>query len=1507
MVNLNFANIRHHEGSQNTGFEELVCQLARLQKPESGVRFVKKAGAGGDAGVECYWILTDESEVCWQAKYFPDGMNSSRWQQLNESFNTALEKHPNLTTYVICLPLDKSDSRKKGKGGKQVVSVEDEWIDHVKKWTEVAKKQGRSVGFVFWGKHEITSFLSIDDPLYSGRALYWFNEPVLGFDTFKQIAQKARDSLGDRYTPAFHVDLPIVKNFDGLCLNEQWWEELEEKIAKLDEQRNQFFKAFTEDKPDLLDKDKIGSLKSVCSEVFRVLSESLNTKNTHFKVQNVREIVDEISKYYDVLYNGSYTEKIQGNKDYETESGIFHSFFGEFRDFSGFLETKKVKAGEVKAALLSGEAGIGKSHLLCDISLHRIESSLPTVFLLGSQYGGGNPNELIKDAVDLKGYRDKQVLGAIDAAGEAYGSRALIVIDAINEGLSRDDWHNHIRGFLSEVSTFNNIAVLLSCRSTYLRYILPDSINEECLVEIHHYGFRGYEHRAAEMYLSQQGISKPSAPILAPEFTNPLFLKTCCQALKANNQNAFPKGLQGITSLFDFYLESIEKTVARNKRYTPDEEIIKSALIEFSSKLYPDHLTGTPNAEARSLINAHDPNANRGDSLFNELLHEGILSEDISYESESRGKPVIRFTYERFSDHFVAQQILERYNSENIDEIFSAKQPLGKIILDHGYYKIAGIFEALAIIIAEKYNRELIDLLPKEADVDKWQLDEMFSNTVIWRSPDSFSDRTLELLNQIRGFGNDSPALDILLKLSTEPKHPWNAELIHRNLIDKKIAERDHFWSIYIACGDSSEEDGEAESIVRTLIEWACFGDISNVEVERIKLCAITLLWFLTTPNRKIRDRSTKSLVRILSNYPSLLPDLLRGFHEINDLYLVERLYAVAYGVICNINDLQIISDTANIVYEIVFKDGNPVPHILLRDYARGILEYALRRELLSEAIKPASFGPPYNSKWPLENPTKEEVDKLAGDKYSSRIKSSLMGFPGDFGNYTMGCVHRWSSTPLSEPSLEEGYKLKKEFAENFLDGEVQKEYIEKIKPAQRGTIDIQAILKELKEDDFSSDEMQKAREQERKREDEFRDKVKYQLDDEKKEYYRWLSGLSNDRPAAFSRKWAQRWVCKRAYEFGWTEELFSEFEKMCSYGRGGGPSGGAMERVGKKYQWLALHEFLARLSDNVHWIDRGYSDIEDKRYYGPWQIHKRDIDPTVWIRHNGEYHSYYNEQNTWWQPYSFPFADIDNLSDQIDFLWDEKIVPDFSELLQVKEHDKQTHWTVLRGFWSENQRKYSNKEDAPRLDAWFKINTIFICKKDYKVVEEKIRNQALRDPNIISIPSTQHQGYLGEYPWHPICRFMSGWYEPDTGFRELIPTKYFVPVSKYEWESGSKDHSLDNSLSFYLPAKELVENLGLSRSEDDFGSWRNDNKVIFRDPSINEYGPSYALMNSKKLIEWLNENEMEVIWLVGGEKQLFSSNVSTFYGRLAYSGLFRLKDGKHSGSLWFEREEPSK
>ena len=199
MQNIDFSQIRNHDGSQSKGFEELVCQLARLSKPENAKEFIRKDGAGGDAGVECYWKLQDGSEQAWQAKYFLKPLGSSQWSQISESVKSALNKHPDLTKYYICLPKDRNDSRRSSTTGRQITSELDKWNQNVEKWKAIAATKSMQVEFEYWGEHEILLMLQKDTSDFASIAKYWFGPPI----------PYPTDILPHRYFPKELVDEKI--------------------------------------------------------------------------------------------------------------------------------------------------------------------------------------------------------------------------------------------------------------------------------------------------------------------------------------------------------------------------------------------------------------------------------------------------------------------------------------------------------------------------------------------------------------------------------------------------------------------------------------------------------------------------------------------------------------------------------------------------------------------------------------------------------------------------------------------------------------------------------------------------------------------------------------------------------------------------------------------------------------------------------------------------------------------------------------------------------------------------------------------------------------------------------------------------------------------------------------------------------------------------------------------------------------------------------------------------
>ncbi len=205
MVALNWNELRPLDGSQNAAFEELCCQLAEYEIGDAA-EFIRKAPP--DAGVECFVILADGAEIGWQAKFF-DTIGSSQWEQLDGSVKTALEKHPRLIEYVICIPMDRPDAR---IGGQK--SLLDRWSERVEKWVGWASDSGMQVRFRYWGSYEIIERLSREE--HRGRFLFWFGRKWFSRNWFSNRIDEAIRIAGPRYTPEVDVELPIAQIFDGL-------------------------------------------------------------------------------------------------------------------------------------------------------------------------------------------------------------------------------------------------------------------------------------------------------------------------------------------------------------------------------------------------------------------------------------------------------------------------------------------------------------------------------------------------------------------------------------------------------------------------------------------------------------------------------------------------------------------------------------------------------------------------------------------------------------------------------------------------------------------------------------------------------------------------------------------------------------------------------------------------------------------------------------------------------------------------------------------------------------------------------------------------------------------------------------------------------------------------------------------------------------------------------------------------------------------------------------------
>ncbi|MEJ7595021.1 MAG: ATP-binding protein, partial [Planctomycetaceae bacterium] len=661
----------------------------------------------------------------------------------------------------------------------------DEWNERVEKWKVSAVGRGMQVEFEYWGAHEILLPLQSDDPKYSGRALFWFNAVVLTKDKLERCVEKQEKTLGGRYTPEFHVDLPIARTLDGLINGDGFWQELNRKALNWNKECLEFFQK--QPSSDLsarfeLLRDPIETCKQWIDSVVLARDRSQLAELQ----QETEKATAHLSTFENACRNSAETSKRPNQHSRSYADEVFDFAYRKHSELSAFLNSDFVNANIASAVLVTGEAGAGKSHLLCDFAKGFVKTQGPAILMLGQHYRGGNPLVELLDLLDLNTHSYEAVLGAIDAAGEAAGVNSILLIDAINEGSHRNEWSERIVGLLEDVRRFPHVGVVISCRSRFDDLLIPKSIKSNELLRIFHVGFRGYEHKAAAIYLSGQGIAKPTTPITAPEFSNPLFLKTCATALKQLGETSWPKGYQGTSRLFEIYLSSLEEVVSRRRLTEVNDRLCEKALEAVANEMFPENLFGLRWDNATAIVNAVDTCVNPSESLFQTLLREGALAEDIDYVLNNAGNlipaPIVRFAYERFCDQFIAQKLLRDIKAP--DELFDQDHPLGKEIADHHGLRCRGILAALSIIIPEKFGVEFWGVLPGELRANRQSPEAYFFDSLPYRAPTSFSDQTRELFNSLPIFEHQflNRRFDLLVQFATEPSHPWNAEQLHKLL-----------------------------------------------------------------------------------------------------------------------------------------------------------------------------------------------------------------------------------------------------------------------------------------------------------------------------------------------------------------------------------------------------------------------------------------------------------------------------------------------------------------------------------------------------------------------------------------------------------------------------------------------------------------------------------------------------------------------------------------------------
>lgn len=846
----------------------------------------------------------------------------------------------------------------------------------------------------------------------------------------KERLKRANNSAGLRYNRDINLEIKNIKrNLQALNREPEYLAELFKLTYKAKEELL-FFRTDHPDKTEEL-KQLHKNVKSVIDKLLSLKTKSKNENISWSILTNKLKIAIKLSNdlywFFRDLQDKERQEKEEWAKT-SIDTGPIWSLYVALRSLLDFInDGVKVDLFSTPRMILKGEAGIGKTHLLCDYANSRINSGKPTLIFLSDELASIEDTNPVVCMAKLMGYTTSAgFLKDLRSLANSSPERVCLIIDAINEA-DAIKWSQ-----LSELFNIKGLSLVISVRNGYEK-IIP---NRRKYSTVEHFGFSEMEWDAISTFFKHYKMKMPEIPIINPEFRNPLFLMIFCEAYEGETNKTF-KG-KGATHVFEQYVKVQSKKIAKELNIKIGKEYLWKHVIKEVGKWMGQNRTSVISRYNILKIIKADPKVSSHASELLKLMEKyGLLLKYPRYGKNSkRIEYKYKFTYNRFSDHLIVRSLLteNKINSEVSAQRFFAD---GKF-LDENIYN-TGLLEALSIEIPERCKKdkaEFVWAIPEKYR-DDYRIKTAFLNSIKWRNVelDGFDKKTgkasyideSQIRKYISTYMNDSiydlyQVMDCLFDVSVVPNHPLNAMRLHEILSGANLAERDSWFQQYML--NATSEQGNAISRIQSWSISRLPRDISDRKA--ILLTGIALAWTLSSTDNDLRDRSTRALIQLFRYHQDVLVELLKIFIDIDDPYIVERLFAAAYGVV-SLNPYNKVEfkSLAMWIYKNHFLNKNRRPDALLDDYAKGLIELYIRKYKNNIHVDLNKIKPPFTYyKFPNDIPDIDSLRREYDNNNYCLIWRSLMYGEGgaalaDFGNYTINFyLSEFTNIPLSKNLL---------------------------------------------------------------------------------------------------------------------------------------------------------------------------------------------------------------------------------------------------------------------------------------------------------------------------------------------------------------------------------------------------------------------------------------------------------------------------------------------------------
>ena len=362
--------------SRSSAFEELASILIEQEVVEwpHGVRFDRFGNP--DGGREGKGVLLSGDVWAWQAKYLFE-FNSSAAGQVTSSVRRVLSQKTkrNLKRYLVAMPLDMPAGDTEDRS-----SAYTRWTDKVSEWEFLADEKGLEVEFIFVGAHRLLTALT--EPRHAGRVRYWFGADVLTPDwqgrRLEEVIAKAgrrctRHTSTSRWTPSelSMLSAGSMRTWsDGGGFSPSFGKRDGGRGGRLRGRRRASARLFLGVRPRWMRRMLALALMIAAATADRRLLGRGSTRVAAQAVLRVDDLLREHSSTKDGYFVGD-PGRCTPSPDAVARTPAWRAACPKPR-----RHMQRVR----EVLLLVGRAGVGKTHLLCDVATRRIAGGLRRSF-----------------------------------------------------------------------------------------------------------------------------------------------------------------------------------------------------------------------------------------------------------------------------------------------------------------------------------------------------------------------------------------------------------------------------------------------------------------------------------------------------------------------------------------------------------------------------------------------------------------------------------------------------------------------------------------------------------------------------------------------------------------------------------------------------------------------------------------------------------------------------------------------------------------------------------------------------------------------------------------------------------------------------------------------------------------------------------------------------------------------------------------------------------------------